>query len=1339
MKKILGLDLGTTSIGWAFINEAENENETSKIVKSGVRIVPLTTDEIGDFSKGNTISTNANRTLARGARRTLQRFKLRRKALIEIFKSRKLVGPEFKYAEVGENSTFSTYELRAKAALTQLTNDELLKVLLMINKKRGYKSSRKAKTEEEGFAIDGMSIAKELYENNLTPGQWVHAKIQNKNYFIPEFYRSDLVHELNRIISKQLNFYEDQLPQDLYDKIRDKNRTTTALFFTKELKIALSENKGTRAEKIEKLYQLRNNALKEKIDLEDFALIVSEINAQISSSSGYLGEISDRSKELYFNKQTVGQYLYEQVKSNPHARLKKQVFYRQDYLDEFDKIWEVQSQFNSSLTEELKREVRDITIFYQRKLKSQKHLISHCEFEPFHKTIPKSSPLFQEFRIWQNINNIQIEEKSTKEKFELDSEQKETLFGLLNIKENCSPKEVLNLFGWKDADYEINFTKLEGNRTRVEFIKALEKIFELEGYGLNWKTTPEIFESELKELIGHCGLDPNMLDFDSGTSGNGFDKQPYFQIWHLLYSAEEDNILKQNIIEKLQLNPNYASFFMNIKLHSDYGSLSARAIRKILPFLKTGSKYDVACNLAGYNHSKSLTKLENEQRELKSQIELLKKNALRNPVVEKILNQMINLVNAICNSSEMGRPDEIRIELARELKANSEQRKTMQSSIDKNTKENEEIKRTLENEFKIARVTKNDIIRYKLWKESNHISIYTGEHITASQLFSKEYDIEHIIPKSRLFDDSFSNKTLCKRNLNIDKSNQTAYSYLKEKLNEDEFAQFLSRVKDLKKNNKIGYVKYKKLLMTDDKIPTDFIERQLRETQYIAKKAKELLLLISRTVTSTSGSITDRLREDWGLIDVMQELNWEKYDKIGLTTIEIGKNGERLKKIKDWSKRNDHRHHAMDAITIAFTKPAYIQYLNNLNASSIKEGAIYGIETKYLKKDEYNKLRFKAPMEKMREKVKTELESIFISFKSKSKVVTLNKNKTKKKNGVNEKIQSTPRGQLHKETVYGQIHQYETKYEKIGANMDYQTIQRVANKKIREALLSRLNEFGGDPKVAFTGKNAPAKNLIKIESKLGPFTLDKVKTVQMIEGYTIRKSIAPDLKIDKVIDAGVREILKKRLNEFNGDSQKAFVNLDKNPIWLNKDAGICIKSVKITGVNNVEALHSKKDHLGQVILDENGQPIPNDFVSTGNNHHVAIYRDENGDLQEEVVSFYEAVQRKNAGLPIVKKQHEKGWEFVFTMKQNDYFVFPSTDFDPNEIDLTNPTNYPLISKNLFRVQKLTSKDYFFRHHLETSVENVVALKELTYKRLGLSGIAKCINVKIDNLGNLTVL
>ena len=103
--------------------------------------------------------------------------------------------------------------------------------------------------------------------------------------------------------------------------------------------------------------------------------MITEINNNINNSSGYLGAISDRSKELIFANETVGEYLWKQIQSDPHTSLKNQVFYRQDYLDEFERIWKTQSEFYPQiLTESLKNELRDILIFYQRKLKSQKAL-----------------------------------------------------------------------------------------------------------------------------------------------------------------------------------------------------------------------------------------------------------------------------------------------------------------------------------------------------------------------------------------------------------------------------------------------------------------------------------------------------------------------------------------------------------------------------------------------------------------------------------------------------------------------------------------------------------------------------------------------------------------------------------------------------------------------------------------------------------------------------------------------------------------------------------------------------------------------------------------------------
>ena len=140
--------------------------------------------------------------------------------------------------------------------------------------------------------------------------------------------------------------------------------------------------------------------------------------------------------------------------------------------------------------------------------------------------------------------------------------------------------------------------------------------------------------------------------------------------------------------------------------------------------------------------------------------------------------------------------------------------------------------------------------------------------------------------------------------------------------------------------------------------------------------------------------------------------------------------------------------------------------------------------------------------------------------------------------------------------------------------------------------------------------------------------------------------------------------------------------------------------------------------------------------------------DENGDpqyeLEEVIVTFFDAVARANMGLPIVDKEykHSEGWEFLFTMKQNEYFVFPNeaTGFNPKEIDLLSPDNYSLISPNLFRVQTISSKDYWFRHHLETTVISEKATQNITWKRIkSLPWIADIVKVRVNHIGQIVAV
>ena len=1363
MKRILGLDLGVSSIGWALVNEAENEHEKSSIIKLGVRVNPLTVDEKKNFEEGNSITTNAERTLKRSMRRNLQRYKLRREHLIEYLKNYGWITSDTPLYESGQGSTFETYKLRAKAVTDEISLEEFCRVLLMINKKRGYRSSRKIKSaEDEGQVIDDMSIAEELYNENKTPGEYVYSLLSNgKRNTVPTFYRSDLLTEFDKIWDYQSRYYPDILTYDFKELIRGKNRKETSSLFEKyNIYTASNKEKDKRLQ----MYRRRAEALSKQLDKEDVAAAICDVNNDINNASKYLGAISDRSKELYFNNQTVGQYLMSELENDSLFCMKNKVFYRQDYLHEFETIWEKQSQYHPELTLERKKEIRDIVIFYQRPLKSKKGLLACCELESRNykiekdgkirtieigpKVCPKSSLLFQEFKIWQILNNIKVIDKKTQAARYFELKEKQLLFKELSIKDHISKTEILKLLFENHKDLDLNYDLIEGNRTQATLFATYEKIVAMTGYGdyqFSKMRADEVLKI-VKGVFGNLGLNTSVLDFDSTLTGDEFEMQESYKLWHLLYSYENDNTkaLTSKVADLLNCDKEYAKLIAGVTFPLDYGNLSSKAMRKILPYMKEGKEYSLACELAGYRHSKrSLTKEELVRKTYKERLESLPSNSLRNPVVEKILNQMINVVNVV--SEVYGKPDEIRIEMARELKKSKKEREKITSAIRIATKENEDIKNTLKKDFGIEHASHNDVVRYKLYKElesNGYKTLYSNLYIPEEDLFDEnKITIEHIIPKAKLFDDSFSNKTLEYRSVNINKGEETAYDYVYSK-GEEAFAQFKDRVEDLYKNGYISKSKHKNLLMSKHDIPKDFIQRDLRDTQYIARKAREILEDMVPVVVSTTGSITKRLREDWQLVNLMQELNWDKYDKLKLTEIFTNKDGRTIRRIKDWTKRNDHRHHAMDALTIAFTKHSFIQYLNNLNASSDKTSSIYAIKKKELQRYE-NGWHFKVPFDGFRAEAKRQLEDVLVSIKTKNKVITKNINKTKKKSGVLSKVQLTPRGQLHDETIYGSVKQYVTKMEQVGSKFDYDQIAKVANKKYREALKKRLDVFGGDAQKAFTGKNSLDKNPVFLED--GAKTVpQKVKTVSTETKYTVRKEISPNLIIDKVIDRKIRDILNERLKEYKNDPKKAFVNLDKNPIYLNKDKNISIKRVTVSGVNKVEVLHAKKDISGNPILGANGEKQGVDFVNTGNNHHVAIYRDVKGRLQERVISFFEAVARSLSNMSIIDKEYniDKGWQFLFSMKQNEYFVFPDDKigFIPKDIDLTDPKNYSLISPHLFRVQKFSSKDYVFRHHLDTEVEYQRELRDITWKRISSTeGLENVVKVRVDNIGRIVAV
>lgn len=1078
------------------------------------------------------------------------------------------------------------------------------------------------------------------------------------------------------------------------------------------------------------LYQLRHRAVSEKIDLKELGRIFYQLNQKRgyrSSRKGgqgeesgkklsdYLQEIKERKDLLEANQITIGQYFYRQLQKDPWFKIKQNVFPRECYIEEFEKIWEKQSSYYPDiLSEQVRKVIRDRIIFYQRPLKSAKWLVRECRFEKHHKAAPISSPLFQVEKIWESIHNITLTNKR-KENYPISSEEKQKIFEYLDSNERISASNLFKILklrstdGWY-ANEQIRKSGLSGNTTKSKLIKEFKEL------GINREDLLQ-FNLEFDNNVNDR-LDESTGELIPGIVSDSFEKAPLYQLWHVLYSIEDPQQTVKTLVKRFGLEKIQAEGLSKLDFtQNGFGSKSAKAIRKVLPALMLGRDYTRACQLAGYNHSESITTEENETRELSDKLKEYKRNSLRQPVVEKVLNQLVNVVNSILEDNDLGRPDEIRVELARDLKQSKEEREKTYDRINETDRLNKSITERLNKEFPGLSVTRKVLEKYKLYEEQNGRCLYSGENIPLSKALTGDaVDVDHIIPRSRLFDDSFQNKVLAFRKENEKKDNATAFDYLSGK-GEDSLQRYLEGVNRLFEMGKITKSKRNKLLLTEKEIPDDFINRQLNESRFIAREAVKLLKTICRNVTSTTGAVTEFLRHQWGYNEVLKQLNWSKYEEAGLV-----KDG----KIEGWSKRDDHRHHAIDALVVACTKQSFIQKLNTLNSNITRDQLLSEVtgnsdngwqaKRSLLEQSIYVQQPFTT------QEVKDAVSQILISFKPGKKVSTLGKN------DINGKVQRTltPRGQLHKETVYGKIRRYSK--EKAPLNGRFRHENMIVNDRERELVQQRLNQFGGDPRKAFKDLN---KNPIWLDSeKSKPLTAVTVWEEFFVVKYMLDNSFK-EKDADSIIDSKIRSQVKKRFDEKGASALK---DLENDPIWLNEARKIPIKSVRcFTGLTELVPLHKAENGRTTRMSNTeiNGKPV--DFVSTRNNHHIAIYKTANGDLEERSVTLWESVVRKNLGIPVIVTDPKKTWDFILekgidhqeilsalpdpdwifieSLQQNEMFVFRMSREELE--DVIRREDYATISPNLYRVQKIAEKYYVFRHHLETKLERSNAEEKLS--------------------------
>lgn len=1118
MKRVLGLDLGSSSIGWAVVEERSKEiisesciSDKDKIVAIGSRIIPLSTDESTQFSKGQALTKNADRTKSRTQRKGYDRYQLRRALLLE-----KLAQLGMYNGETLKLSKLELWGLRAKAVHEQISLLELGRVLCHINQKRGYRTVK----------------------------------------------------------------------ADYGDK----------------------------------------------------------------KQGAYVSNVLERHKEINEQGLTIGEFMYNGLKMDPAFRCKERIYPRIAYMEEFEAIMSCQKEFYPKvLTDEAIAHIRDYIIFHQRPLKSCKHLVGRCSLEKHFKNCngqlkdcspkvaPRTSPLFQVCKIWESINNLLIYNK-TNDVLHISLEQKQAIFAFMNKHEKLKANDLKTLLGIKSKEWQFGKVVgngLQGNTTYCAIEKALAKHKEYI-HLLNFDLAcdnKEVVNVETGEIVEIKVIDAT------------FEKQPLYELWHVLYSISNIDELKETLKNRFKITDETVidNLCQIDFIKAGYSNKSSRAIRKVLPYLQDGMQYHDAKIMAGYNDV-ALTKEQNMTRELAEKLLPIKKGELHQPVVEKILNQLVNLVNALMH--EYGRFDEIRVELARELKQNREERESATKAMARNQKQNEEIAKRIQNEYGLT-PTRSRIQKYKMWEESEHICIYCGKTVSAKEfLLGFGVEVEHIIPRSVIFDDSFANKVCSCSECNKEKNNRTAFDYMKTK-SEGDFTAYIERINDLAERGKISNSKRKKLLMPASELPTDFIERQLRESQYIAKKAKEILQTICPNVYSTSGSITDFLRHLWGWDEVLHTLNFSRYQAAGLTEMverEIDGKKVEVERIAGWSKRMDHRHHAIDALTIACTKQGYIQRINNLNSLKEVSFSSFNDEKQHSKtRQRLTRLERYIKMQPhfTTAEVQQAVECIAVSFKSGKRAASTGKryiHKGGKRICVQQGI-IIPRGALSEESVYGRIQDFKT------------------------------------------GKQEYVKKY-----DIGTITLKN---------------------IEDVIDKRIREILRTRLEQFGGKPEKAFAE----PVLDHQGCGI--RSVRCrTGLNATVPVR----------YNEQGEPIA--FVKPGNNHHVAIYVDEKGKLQEHIVTFWHAIERKKYGIPTVitntadawdkvtdrmpesflnQLPPSANWEFKFSMQQNEMFILGMEEELYN--DAIKKEDYATLSKYLYRVQKMSKCDYFFRHHLETSVDD----------------------------------
>lgn len=758
---------------------------------------------------------------------------------------------------------------------------------------------------------------------------------------------------------------------------------------------------------------------------------------------------------------TLGEYLYRKNATLDHRSRVEDDFIRGRHtqrkmlVEEFDLIWAKQASFYPNLKDELRDgklgRLKDIhkpipkdceyldrqqtvrnpryglsdldafgvfgLIFFHRSLKPvPKEIVGLCELEPKARRCAKSDRRAQQFRLLQEINNLRYIDPDAREECSLTAGQRSMLLEHLATKEKMTFDDIRKKLGFLET---IKFKNERGNRSSIK--GAVTDWLIAKSYGKEWHDLSETS----KDNIVSC----------------------------LVSSIDEDET-RQRLIEEFGLTAEYADVLLGVELPEGYVRLSLVAIQKLLPHLQRGLVYMSSDNENSALHAAGYLRRDQLRRRLFDKLPDPRRTAdspigdIPNPVVKRTLTEVRKVVNAIVQ--EHGKPTEVHLEMARSLQMSAEKRKDYNKQIRDKESERSEVAEILREHG--IRPSRENILRYMLWKAQNQECIYSGKPIAINQLLGDggTIDVDHILPYKRTLDDSQSNKVVCFRNENDDKRDQTPYEWLAAS-NPKKYEEVCQRAK------KLQYSKYRKFLQKELELD-NFIARQLTDTAYITKATSEFLKCLfekDHAVLGLKGQLTSELRWHWGLETVIEELPdspaWSESNNL--------RAGEK--------NRADHRHHAIDAVVLALTNRSRLQQLSKLvkAGGARKHGEI-----------------LPDPWDNFREDVKERIKQVNVSHRVQRKVA----------------------GALHEETLYGKtVNSNEWVVRKPLENLSANEIEKIRDMTIKELVIARLKEHG----IEFgRGKKPDAK---KMKTALANMTMSSGVPIKKVRVVKSEQTIRP--------------------------------------------------------------------------------------------------------------------------------------------------------------------------------------------------------------------------------------